>query len=192
MKLVIASDIHGSAHFCRMLCDRIKAEGINNTPVGDNEGAGLLLLLGDLLYHGPRNSLPPEYNPAAVAEMLNSLSCGILAVRGNCESEVDQMMLRFPVMTEYAALFEGGRIIYLTHGHKINEQGLTSTGKNPVLLCGHTHVPAAEEREGYLYLNPGSVSIPKEGSPHSYMTLEDGVFLWKDVSDGRSYMEYRL
>lgn len=171
MKLFIASDIHGSAYFCRLMLEQYK-----------KEKADRLLLLGDILYHGPRNDLPEEYAPKEVIAMLNPLKNDILCVRGNCDTEVDQMVLEFPVLADYALLQIGDRTIYATHGHIYNENNLPPLHKGDVLLNGHTHVPKCTKHEDYTYMNPGSVSIPKEGSHHGYMTLENGIFLWKDLS----------
>ena len=143
-----------------------------------------MLLLGDLLYHGPRNDLPEEYAPKRVIEMLNALKDQILCVRGNCEAEVDQMVLRFPVMADYCVLPLGERILYATHGHVYGETNPPPLMEGDVLLCGHTHVPAFNRHERFTYVNPGSTSIPKSGSAHGYMTLEDGVFRWKDLDGG--------
>jgi len=181
MKLMIASDIHGSAKFCRLLLERF-----------DAEGADRLLLLGDILYHGPRNDLPEEYDPKAVSAMLNERRDVILCVRGNCEAEVDQMVLEFPIMSDYALFTAGSRALYATHGHHGSEQTPPPLCKGDILLCGHTHVPKCTDHEGFVYMNPGSVSIPKEGSCHGYMTLEDGLFLWKDVENGADYMSYKV
>ena len=175
MKLLIASDLHGSALYCGQLLEAL-----------EREGAQALLLLGDLLYHGPRNALPPEYNPQKVAALLNGLNCRVFCVRGNCEAEVDQMMLRFPVLGDYCLLQAGERLVFATHGHQYNLQTPPALKAGDVLLHGHTHVPAKDCSAGFWYLNPGSVSIPKEDSPHSYMTLEEGTFRWKDLS-GREY-----
>lgn len=169
MKWLIASDIHGSAYWCEKLLAAYKAEQ-----------ADRMLLLGDVLYHGPRNDLPQGYAPKQVIAMLNAMKEDILCVRGNCEAEVDQMVLAFPVLADYAVLCEGTRMIYCTHGHVYNTGKLPPLHTGDVLLHGHTHVPAWEEHEGYRYLNPGSVSIPKENSWHGYMLLENGVFTWKD------------
>ena len=176
MKLMIASDIHGSAPCCRALLERYRAEG-----------ADKLLLLGDLLYHGPRNDLPDGYAPKEVIPMLSELKNDILCVRGNCDTEVDQMVLPFPLLADYAVILDGERLIYATHGHVYGEDNPPPLGDGDILLCGHTHVPKYTVHDGYTYVNPGSVSIPKEGSRRSYMTLEDGIFIWKDL-DGEEYM----
>ncbi|MBR5508907.1 MAG: phosphodiesterase [Lachnospiraceae bacterium] len=180
MKLMIASDIHGSAYYCRQLLEAY-----------EKEGAEKLILLGDVLYHGPRNDLPKEYAPKEVIAMLNPLKQDILCVRGNCDTEVDQMVLEFPILADYGFLYEKEHMIFLTHGHVFNESHLPMLKKGDILLHGHTHVPVCREHEDYVYLNPGSVSIPKENSAHSYMMYEDGVFLWKNL-DGEVYMEYQM
>ena len=169
MKWLIASDIHGSAYWCEKLLEAYKAEG-----------ADRMLLLGDVLYHGPRNDLPQGYAPKQVIAMLNAMKNEILCVRGNCEAEVDQMVLEFPVLADYALLCEGTTMIYCTHGHVYNTGKLPPLQKGDVLLHGHTHIPAWEDHGSYRYLNPGSVSIPKENSWHGYMVLENGLFTWKD------------
>lgn len=181
MKWMIASDIHGSAKYCRLLLQRY-----------DEERAERLLLLGDVLYHGPRNDLPEEYDPKAVIRMLNERAEEILCVRGNCEAEVDQMVLDFPVLADYALLPLGKHVVYVTHGHVMNEGHLPPMKQGDILLHGHTHVPACVRHETYVYMNPGSVSIPKEGSPRGYMILEDPegpVFCWKKLDTGEEYME---
>ncbi|MBR3803287.1 MAG: phosphodiesterase [Clostridia bacterium] len=170
MKLFIASDIHGSEFYCRKLIGAYK-----------REEADKMLLLGDILYHGPRNDLPEGYAPKAVIELLNALKDEILCVRGNCDTEVDQMVLAFPVLADYAVIFDGKTTVYATHGHVYNESKLPPLAKGDILLHGHTHVPACNEHEDYTYINPGSVSIPKENSHHGYMILENGVFAWKNL-----------
>ena len=177
---MIASDIHGSAYYCRELLAAF-----------EREGAQKLMLLGDVLYHGPRNDLPRDYAPKEVIAMLNAIKEKLLCVRGNCDTEVDQMVLEFPVLADYAILVAGERMIYATHGHVYNENKLPPLQKGDVLMHGHTHVPKCVEHENYLYINPGSVSIPKENSAHSYLILEDGKLTWKSL-DGKSYMEYTL
>lgn len=175
MKWMIASDIHGSAACCEKL---LAAFG--------REQADRLLLLGDLLYHGPRNDLPQGYAPKEVIAQLSGVKDKVFCVRGNCEAEVDQMVLPFPVLADYCLLEQKGRIIFATHGHHYNLENPPLLQPGDVLLHGHTHIPAKDNSLGFWYLNPGSVSIPKENSPHSYMTLEDGQFLWKDL-DGAVY-----
>ena len=180
MKLMIASDLHGSAYYCKQL---VKAY--------HREQPDKLLLLGDLLYHGPRNDLPRDYAPKEVIEMLNEIGSQLLCVRGNCEAEVDQMVLKFPVMADYAWLSVNGIDIFATHGHLHNEQNPPPLTNNAVLLCGHTHVPAFRRHDGFVYINPGSLSIPKERSEHSYMILDGKSFVWKDM-DGNSYQQETL
>lgn len=175
MKLLVASDLHGSAYYTEKLLQRVAAEKPDR-----------VLLLGDLLYHGPRNDLPKDYAPKKVISLLSSLSPAPLCVRGNCEAEVDQMVLPFPVLAEYGVTFSGGRAVYFTHGHR----PVPPLQNGDILLCGHTHVPKAEIRENYLYLNCGSVSLPKENSPHSYMLLDKDA-VWKDL-DGNIFLRYTL
>ena len=176
MKIMIASDIHGSAYYCEKLLKAYK-----------KEKAERLFLLGDILYHGPRNDLPREYNPKAVIAMLNDMKEEILCVRGNCDTEVDQMVLEFPILADYAVLPIGERLLYATHGHVYNKENPPKMKKGDILLNGHFHVPAFEAMESFLYMNPGSVSIPKENSQHSYMILEEDTFVWKNL-DGDEYL----
>ncbi|MBE6811918.1 MAG: phosphodiesterase [Ruminococcaceae bacterium] len=170
MKYLIASDIHGSAHYCKLLLDAYQ-----------NEHADKLLLLGDILYHGPRNDLPTEYAPKQVITMLNNIASDILCVRGNCDTEVDQMVLDFPVLAEYCILNYNKTMIFATHGHNYNTTNKPKLHKGDILLHGHTHIPACEKVDDFWYLNPGSVSIPKENSHHNYMIFADGLFTWKDL-----------
>lgn len=179
MKWLIASDIHGSAYWCERLMKAFEAEK-----------ADRLILLGDLLYHGPRNDLPREYNPKAVIPMLNEKKDIIMAVRGNCEAEVDQMVLQFPVLADYALLPVGDRLVFITHGHVFNERNLPPMKDGDILLHGHTHIPACKEIGPFIYMNPGSVSIPKPEQLHSYMTLEAGLFIWKDL-DGQEFNRFQ-
>lgn len=166
MKLLIASDIHGSAKYCRKLLSAIEKENPEK-----------VLLLGDLLYHGPRNNLPAEYAPKEVAAMLNGIKEKLFCVRGNCDSEVDQMMLEFSVLSDSAMLFCDGLTVYVSHGH----HDFPSLQRGDVSVSGHTHIPADYVKDGVRYINPGSVSIPKEESWHGYIVLESGVFTWKNL-----------
>ena len=177
---MVASDIHGSAYYCRKMLSAFEKE------VPDK-----LLLLGDILYHGPRNDLPKEYAPKEIIPLLNDIKQKILCVRGNCDTEVDQMVLDFPIMADYCLLYLGNRTVFATHGHQFNLSSLPPLRPGEILLHGHTHVPACEMAGDILYLNPGSVSIPKENSPHGYMILTEKEILWKDL-DGSEYRRFSL
>lgn len=177
MKLMIASDIHGSAYYGGLLMEAFAAEC-----------ADRLLLLGDILYHGPRNDLPRDYAPKKVIAQLNGMKEKIFCVRGNCDTEVDQMVLQFPILADYAVIPVENSIMYATHGHIFHGGNLPPLMEGDILLHGHTHVPVCRDCGFYTYLNPGSVSIPKENSPHSYMLLEDGRFVWKNLETGEPYL----
>ena len=180
MRLMIASDIHGSAKWCEQLLEAWQREKPDR-----------LVLLGDLLYHGPRNDLPEGYVPKEVIAMLNDIAPHLLCVRGNCEAEVDQMVLSFPVMADYCVLLVDDHTIYATHGHVHNEDNPPPLQPGDILLCGHTHIPCCHRHEDFIYVNPGSVSIPKQNTPHSYIMLEDGRMVWKDL-DGREFLQEKL
>ncbi len=179
MKWLIASDLHGSAAYTRALLAAF-----------EREQADRLLLLGDLLYHGPRNDLPEEYAPKEVIALLTGLKDRILCVRGNCDTEVDQMVLPFPILADYAVLPVGSRLMYCTHGHRFSRTSLPPLMPGDILLYGHTHVPLLDVQENCVCLNPGSVSIPKENSWHGCMTLENGLFRWLDL-DGNEHMKWQ-
>ena len=181
MKFLIASDIHGSAYYCEQLLQAF-----------EREQAARLLLLGDILYHGPRNDLPRDYAPKKVIAMLNGMADTILCVRGNCDTEVDQMVLEFPVLADYALIYDQGRCFYLTHGHHFNPNALPPLCPGDVLINGHTHVFKAECVNGIHCLNDGSVSLPKEGKPRSYMIYEDGTFTIKQLESGEPLLTYSL
>ena len=181
MKYLIASDLHGSAYYVGQLMEAF-----------EREGADYMLLLGDLLYHGPRNDLPKDYETKQVMNMLNAVKDKLICVRGNCDAEVDQMVLDFPMMADYSVFTVGDRRVYVTHGHKFNMSNLPNLMTGDILLHGHTHIPAWQQFDSdNWYLNPGSVSIPKQGSEHSYMTLEDGLFIWKNLQ-GEEYNRLEL
>lgn len=190
MKLMFASDIHGSQYYCEKMLKRYTEENCDK-----------LILLGDLLYHGPRNDLPKEYNPKEVIKMLNNLKEEILCVRGNCEAEVDQMVLEFPVLADYMIMYIESRMLFITHGHKYNTANPPMLKNNDLLIHGHTHVQAIEEHsilgknnvtcEKYTYINPGSVSIPKNGNECSYMIYENKTFTIKNL-DGKDICTYSL
>ncbi len=173
MKLFVASDIHGSAYYCRAMLDAFSASG-----------AQRLLLLGDILYHGPRNDLPRDYNPREVIAMLNPLADKIICVRGNCDAEVDQMVLSFPIMSDYTLLELDGVSIFASHGHKFTAEEHPPLAAGTLILSGHTHIPIFSEQGGLYFANPGSASIPKEGSAHSYMTVCGGELAWHDLEGG--------
>ncbi len=173
MKYMIASDVHGSFYYCSKMLEAY-----------EREGAEKLILLGDLLYHGPRNDLPKDYNPKKVIDLLNEKKEELLCVRGNCEAEVDQMVLEFPVMAEYAWLNMDGLNIFATHGHLHNIEKMPPLKKGDILLHGHTHVQAMQSVGDCWYINPGSISIPKEDNENSYMIYEDKTFIIKNL-DGK-------
>lgn len=170
MKLMIASDIHGSAYYAEKMREAYL-----------KERADRLILLGDLLYHGPRNDLPHDYAPKEVIQILNSLKDEIICVRGNCDTEVDQLVLDFPIMADYAVVYADEKMLYLSHGHKFNPQNPPKLKKGDYLVNGHTHIPAYEVKDDYVYVNPGSISIPKNGSGHSYIIYEHGKFVFKEL-----------
>ena len=179
MKFMIASDLHGSLSFAEKLFCRFEEEKPEK-----------LLLLGDLLSHGARNDLPEGYNTKGLTALLNAHKDDILAVRGNCEAEVDQMVLEFPVMAEYALLVSGKNLVYLTHGHIHGEENPPALQNGDILLTGHTHIPKRVRHDSWVYMNPGSVGIPKGGCVPGYMICEDGKFTWKDLDHMSPYMEY--
>ena len=172
MKLLICSDIHGDCECAKFIVDKFHESGCDK-----------ILLLGDILYHGPRNDLPKGYNPKAVIELLNAEKDNIIAVRGNCDAEVDQMVLDFPILADYALLSFDGISVFATHGHKHNKDSNLNLRPGEILLHGHTHVIAAEPfGNGNFYLNPGSAAIPKGGNPRSYMVYENRTFTVKDFA----------
>lgn len=180
MKLMFASDIHGDAACCEEMFACF-----------DRQGADKLVLLGDLLYHGPRNDLPPHYAPKQVIELLNSRKESLLCVRGNCDTEVDQMVLQFPILADYMTIFEQGRMFFVTHGHNFNMNQMPPCPADTILIHGHTHVQTVTPFAGGVYLNPGSVTIPKEGNPKSYMIYEEGLFRILSL-EGDELNRYRL
>ncbi len=182
MKLMIASDLHGDAQCVKKMRDTFY-----------REGADKLILLGDLLYHGPRNDLPAGYAPKEVISILNSMKEDLLCVRGNCDTEVDQMVLDFPILADYSFIVSDRASIFATHGHNYNIDNAKNLSEGTVLLHGHTHVPAAVEfGNKKVYINPGSVSLPKENSPKSYIVFENNVFSFRKLDDGEEYMNYKL
>jgi len=176
MKFLIASDLHGSAYYCRALLE-----------VFQKEQADRLILLGDLLYNGPFNPFPEEYSAKEVASMLNSISDKLFCVRGNCDADVDQAILEFPILADHALICADGMDIFATHGHIYGPENPPPLRDGSFLLCGHTHLPVQRDCGGYTYLNPGSLSLPKEGTPHSYLILEDGRFTWYDITTGTPF-----
>ena len=177
MKLFVISDIHGSLHYTRKALGTFK-----------KENADYIVILGDELYHGARNPLPLEYNPKEVAQLLNQYADKILAVRGNCDSEVDEMVLDFPIMTTYSIILYNGRRLFLTHGHIYNEDNMPKLSSGDVFIYGHTHIPKAEKKGNLFIINPGSITFPKENNPNSYGILDENIFEIKDF-DGNVIKE---
>lgn len=178
MRILFFSDVHGSAGALGDLTLRIA--GFQPE---------LIVLLGDALYHGPRNALPGEYDTKRAAEMLNVYQRKIAAVRGNCDCEVDQMLLKFPVLADYSTLFADGQRFFLTHGHLWNEGNPPPATPGTILAHGHTHVPVLKDSEdgSLVIFNPGSISIPKQMNPPSYGTWEDGVLSVRELKTGNIF-----
>ena len=179
MRYLVASDIHGSETYCQKLLERVEIEKPDT-----------IVILGDILYHGPRNELPLGYNPKKVIKLLNEYQDKILAVRGNCDAEVDQMVLEFPIMADYAIMEIGEHRYFATHGHIYNEEKLPPLKIGDILLCGHTHIAVFNDHKTYYYVNPGSVSIPKAGE-HSYILIENDDIYFKDL-DGNVFKKVSL
>ncbi len=165
MKLFVISDIHGSLECLKKALNAF-----------EEEQADMILVLGDVLYHGPRNPIPNSYDPQSVAELLNNLKNKIIAVRGNCDSEVDQMLLEYPIMSDFSTVFWNERRIFITHGHLYNKDKLPNICPGDILIHGHTHIPLAEIHQGIFVLNPGSITFPKENYPNTYGIFEDNSF----------------
>lgn len=182
MKLLIASDIHGDADCCRALLEAF-----------EKEQAEKLLILGDILYHGPRNDLPEGYAPKKVIEMLNGVADKLLCVRGNCDTEVDQMVLDFPVLSDTAFVYDGeaGLTLFMSHGHKYSPDSLPPLRGDVVFLSGHTHILGKTTSSCIPCINPGSVSLPKGGNPKTYAVYEDRAFTVKEL-DGKTVESYKI
>ncbi|NLI59946.1 MAG: phosphodiesterase [Clostridiales bacterium] len=180
MKILFVSDIHGSLYYARK-----GIEALNN------EEADYIVLLGDLLYHGARNPLPKDYNPGEVANLLNKFADKIIAVRGNCDSEVDQMVLDFPLMSDYSTILYKGRRLFLTHGHVYNVDNLPKLGQADVLFYGHTHINRVIKKDNTYAINLASITLPKEDNPHSYGVMKDNRFTIKDI-EGKTIDEITL
>ena len=178
MKLFIASDLHGSAYYTAMMLEAYK-----------KSGADRLVLLGDILYHGPRNDLPKDYSPKTVASLLNSHADKIISVRGNCEAEVDSLLLDFSVESNYCVIFDDINTLYLSHGHRDVPK---MPSDHTYYLTGHTHIPHDYTENGIHFLNPGSVSIPKNNSPHSALIYENGNFSWLDIESENEYIPQKM
>ena len=172
MKLFIISDIHGSLYYLKKVME-----------IFEKEKCDKLVILGDELYHGPRNPLPKDYSPKEVIEILNGYRDKIIAVRGNCDSEVDQMVLKYPIMSDYSMIYLDGKRIYLTHGHIYNKDNPLPMSSGDVLIYGHFHIPMIEQKDGMLFLNPGSISLPKNNSEHSFAILEKNKFTIKNLEE---------
>lgn len=174
MKLFFISDIHGSAYFLKQALELYM-----------QEGASRLVILGDELYHGARNPLTRDYDPKEVAQLLNAHADRIIAVRGNCDSEVDEMVLDYPLGSAYSDVLWGEKRLFLTHGHIYNEEHLPPLADGDVFFYGHTHIPVAKKSGGITIINPGSISLPKEGNPNTCGVLEGNVFTIKYL-DGKT------
>lgn len=170
MKVFFVSDIHGSYYYAKKAIEKF-----------EEEKADVLVMLGDVLYHGPRNPLPKEYDPASVADLLNQYKNKIIAVRGNCDSEVDQMVLNYPMMGDYHILMMDGYKVFMTHGHLYNKNQMPELNEGDAFIHGHFHLPMADQLKGIYYLNPGSITLPKENNPNSYAIIDNDEFMIKDL-----------
>ena len=180
MKLLIASDIHGDIKCAENLMD-----------VAQNEHPDKIVLLGDILYHGPRNDLPENYNPKAVITLLNNYKDNFICVRGNCDAEVDQMVLDFSITADYEKISDGDISIVLSHGHVYSPEKLPPEDSITVFLYGHTHVQKIEYAGDTLCINPGSVTIPKKNNPRTYAIYENGEFFIRDF-DGNTINSVKI
>lgn len=171
MKYLVISDIHGAFHGVQLMLDAYSHHHCN-----------WILCLGDVLYHGPRNDVPADYAPKKVIEIMNGVKDHITAVRGNCEAEVDQMVLEFPCMSDSNTIFLNQRRVFMSHGHVYAPDHLPALNDGDVFLSGHTHIPTAEIKDGMIFCNPGSASLPKGGYPCSYGILDEHGFAVYDAS----------
>ena len=179
-KIMFASDLHGSSFYVEKMFKIYKEKNCDT-----------LVLLGDLLYHGPRNDLPDGYEVKNVAKILNSIGDQIIAVKGNCDGEVDQNMFDFPILQENALISIDSYNFFATHGHRYNEENLPPYKNIDILLNGHFHIPAFNKHSEYIYINPGSVSIPKQNTKHSIIIYENKKFQFVDILKTDNTMVYR-
>lgn len=170
MKILVLSDIHGSLYYLNKVLNTYEQENFN-----------YILILGDELYHGPRNNLPKDYNPKEVANLLNKYKNKILAIRGNCDSEVDQMLIEYPILSDYTIILLNNRKIFATHGHIYNKNNLPPLEKNDIFIYGHTHIFEAVKDNDIYFLNPGSISLAKNNNPNTYGVLDENSFIIKDL-----------
>lgn len=181
MKLLIASDLHGCADSTRRLLE-----------IYDNEQFDYLILLGDLLNHGPRNALPAGYDPQQTASLLNEYAENIIAIRGNCDSEVDQALIRFPIMADYNSLLVDGRRWFLSHGHAYSPDNLPPLANGDLFCCGHFHKPQIRFQGENWLLNPGSAAIPRGEQPASFADFDNGFIRIRDLRSGDTLVEQKL
>ncbi|TJX15170.1 phosphodiesterase [Tissierella creatinini] len=177
MKLFFISDIHGSIYYLKKALKRF-----------EEEKADYIVILGDILYHGARNPLPLEYNPKEVFALLNSIGHKIIAVRGNCDSEVDEMVVNFPIMATYSNILYNNRRVFITHGHIYNETNMPPLADSDMLIQGHTHIPRLDKKDNVYVVNPGSITLPKEDNPHTFGILEGSSFKIKTL-EGEIFKE---
>lgn len=177
MKVLVLSDIHGSGYY---------ADKINE--INKKENPEKIIILGDIYYHGPRNELSQEYNPMKVAQVLNSLKDKLLVVKGNCDAEVDEMISEFK-FNEHLLININDKNFYFTHGHKYNIEKIPYDDFD-ILIYGHIHQGFIQEKEGYIFANPGSISLPKCNTEHSYIILDENKIILKNA-EGNILQEYQ-
>lgn len=181
MNFFVISDIHGSETYLKQALKYYNKDNFDK-----------ILICGDILYHGARNPLPEGYNPKGVINILNSLKKELITVRGNCESEVDSMVLEFPISSDYSYAHLGLKDIFITHGHLDQFKDKSFLNQGSIFVSGHTHIPVIEEIDGIIMFNPGSISLPKGGFEPSYGIITTKIVEVRSIKDNKALLSYVL